>query len=288
MATAELLRRIIRHAASFLLVSAVSVLTVRLTWRSVRKVLAGYLESARRSVAQYASDLLVDICVSFTSAKGVNRLVQEVSESIVKEGLDVRAKTAMREAALEAMRFEELHSAIVETLTGSMIAASRDKSLRAALLGVITAALKDEGFVEDMLSTMTAATISAAKNRELRDSVLGIAKSAITDTMKDSGFLDDMTSALTSAGIRASQDESVQSAMVDIGKAAVTEALRDERFLQIIRDTLANSLKDGNIYRGAAMGVVGALNPWGRGRAAATSASPEVSEMHDDDVSASP
>merc|ERR1712129_506836 len=110
------------------------------------------------------------------------------------------------------------------------VAAARDKNLRAALLSVISEALRDEGFMAEMTSTMAEATVCAARNKELMDSCLQVIKIATTDAMRDSGFVSEIT----------------------------------EAGMSVIRETLAESLKDGNIFRGAAGGVLSAINPWAR------------------------
>merc|ERR1740121_2636007 len=96
------------------------------------------------------------------------------------------------------------------------------------------------------------------------DSCLRVIKIATTDAMRDSGFVSDVTSTITNAGISVIKDDDIRESMVNVGKLAIVHALRDEGFLRVLRETLAESLKDGNIYRGAAAGVVGALNPWAR------------------------
>eukprot|EP00930_Biecheleria_cincta_P026438 TRINITY_DN18636_c0_g1_i1.p1 TRINITY_DN18636_c0_g1~~TRINITY_DN18636_c0_g1_i1.p1 ORF type:complete len:316 (+),score=65.57 TRINITY_DN18636_c0_g1_i1:44-949(+) len=242
------------------------VLAVRPAWKVARHAIALVMTRVKQAIARHVSDLLVAVLQELATDRCMNRLLQVVSNSISKAKAHEEFKRELKDVIVEAMRVEQLHNEIVGTLTGSMVAASKDKSMRAALLSVITSSLKDEGFMQEMLDNMTAATVSAANNKELLASVLTVAKIAITDAMKDAGFVADVTSTMASAGISVARDEAVRDAMLGVAKAAVLDALRDEAFLDAIRGSLADSLRDGNIYRGAAAGMVGALNPFRRTR----------------------
>eukprot|EP00401_Gymnodinium_catenatum_P007893 CAMPEP_0117529822 /NCGR_PEP_ID=MMETSP0784-20121206/38029_1 /TAXON_ID=39447 /ORGANISM="" /LENGTH=310 /DNA_ID=CAMNT_0005326153 /DNA_START=38 /DNA_END=970 /DNA_ORIENTATION=+ len=259
-------RRLRTRMAVTLMLGATLSITVNPALTVFRRSIPTVLETLKALIAQQTSEMLVRIVVQLTEdGRNVNRLLQAFSSAIRMAVANEEFKDALKQAVVEAMRFDMLHNEIVQTLTGSMIAASKDKSLRGALLTVITEALKDEGFMSEMLATMTHATIAAAQNRDLRDSILNVAKSAITDAIKDKGFVADVTSTITNAGISAAHDEEIRDAMVSITKIAIVDALKDESFLTVLRETLANSLKDGRIYRGAAAGVFGAFNPFGRG-----------------------
>lgn len=263
-----------------LVLGATAVVIARPARRALAFHIAIFVETAKRAVVQHMSDVFVGVFVQLTSEDHhVDRLLKAFSDGVRKAVAHDHLRAALKDAVIEGMRFEQLHNEIVGTLTGSMITASRDKGLRGALLSVLTEALRDEGFMTEMLATMTDATISASKNRDLRDSVLNVAKSAITDAMKDEGFVADVTSTITSAGISAARDEEVRETMVNIGKIAITDALRDECFIGVLRETFANSLRDGSIYRGAALGVVGALNPFSGRRKDAR----EIEEQKEDE-----
>jgi len=210
--------------------------------------------------------MLVRVVLELTSHKGhLTRLFRAVGDLVEAARVNDELKVALQTTVIDSMRFEQLHNEIVGTLTGSMVAASKDKGLRSALLGVITESLKDEAFMSQMLRAMTDATISAAQNKELRESILLVVKSAITDVLKDEEYVSRITKAMTGAGIQVIGDRQIREDMIEVTKIAITDALKDESFLAILRETLANSLKDGRIYRGAAAGVMGALNPFGRG-----------------------
>merc|ERR1712046_22280 len=93
---------------------------------------------------------------------------------------------------------------------------------------------------------------------------------------KDEGFIADMLAILTRAGTRAcisaSGDEELRQALTCVTKVAVADALQDERFMSAFRAAICESMRDGNIYRSAASGIVGAINPWARKAPAAASA----------------
>lgn len=258
-------RRLQRRLAVMLLLASSTSLSVWTAWNS------GAWARAWRRMQQGACRLvaraIVGVAVQISSDPYADALLRAAGSAIQQATVHQQFKAALKGAVVDGMRFEQLHDEIVGTLTGSMVAASRDKGLRGALLGVITTALRDEEFMSQMLATMTDATVSAAQNRHLRDAVLGVAKIAITDAFKDESFVADITTALTDAGLRAARDSEIRGALVDIAKAAIVEAVKDDSFLKVLRETFANSLRDGQIYRGAALGVLGAFTPFGRGRA---------------------
>ncbi|CAK0792488.1 unnamed protein product [Prorocentrum cordatum] len=277
-------RRLQRWLAVVLLLASSTSLFVGAAWNS------GACAKAWRRVQQGACQIvaraIVGIAVQISSDPYADALLGAAGSVIRQATAHQELKAALKCAVVEGMRFEQLHDEIVGTLTGSMVAASRDKGLRGALLSIITTALRDEEFMSQMLATMTDATVSAAQNRHLRDSVLGVAKIAITDAVKDESFVADVTTALTDAGLRAARDGEIRGALVDIAKVAIVEALKDDSFLQVLRETVANSLRDGQIYRGAALGVLGAINPFGRGRAPAEEAEERCEERSPSNASA--
>lgn len=203
-----------------------------------------------------------------TEDEHLDPLLNAVSDAIRKAITNSQFKAALKEAVIDSLRDDELQKEMICTLSSGAIAASKDAGFLAAILSVtkdaVTQALKDEGFIAEMLSTLTGATVMASRDEELRGTVLSVVKDAVTDSLKDDGFMADMLSTITGAAISASKDQGLRDAMLSVTKDAVADALRDEGVMCAFRDAMCQSLKDSNIYRAAAAGVVGSLNPFGR------------------------
>lgn len=232
-----------------------------LLWPHIAKI----EDAAHCMAARHLSDVLtltlVEVC---SDEERLDRVLAALSDAIRKALTNSLVKQAMRESLIEALRDDELQREVLSTLTSAVVMASSDRGLRDTFLGVtkdaVTEALKDEGFMAEMLSTITSAAISCSRNRELRDATLGVVKEAVTDALKDDGFMQDMLSTLTGAAISASRDRELREALTSTTKEAVSDALKDDGFMQAFRQAMCESLKDSNIYRSAAAGVVSSLN----------------------------
>eukprot|EP00405_Crypthecodinium_cohnii_P008136 CAMPEP_0206420800 /NCGR_PEP_ID=MMETSP0324_2-20121206/1079_1 /ASSEMBLY_ACC=CAM_ASM_000836 /TAXON_ID=2866 /ORGANISM="Crypthecodinium cohnii, Strain Seligo" /LENGTH=285 /DNA_ID=CAMNT_0053884795 /DNA_START=209 /DNA_END=1063 /DNA_ORIENTATION=- len=224
------------------------------------------VDTMRGISAKNLSGVISATLLEFMRNEGeTQQLTLAASDAIRRAITNREVLSTMKAAILEAARDEELQQQLMVTITSAGIDTFRNAELRSALLAVtkdaISEALKDDGFMQDMISTISMAMLSTAQNRELRDTALGVVKQAVTDALKDEGFMEDMLSVITKSAIAASGDVDLRNALLDVTKEAVTDALKDEEFIAAFRQAMCDSLKDGNIYRSAAAGVVGSLNP---------------------------
>lgn len=80
-----------------------------------------------------------------------------------------------------------------------------------------------------------------------------------------------MTS-VVQAIVSASQDEQLKRTVMSVVTEAVSEALADERFVNEIRGAVKETLKDGDLYRAGARGVLSAALPsFGKGSSSSKS-----------------
>jgi len=258
-------------------VPAVMFAAAAVVWRrperglSVLLALGGCALSTagRRATSQILSSVTAGALVDLGRNEAyLEQILDVISDAVRKAITHNQFKVALKEVVAYSLRDEELQNEMISTITTATIAASKDRGLRSALLSVmkdaVTDALKDEGFMAEMLSTITSASISAAQDQVLRKAMLDLAKEAITDALKDEGFMSDMLSTLTAAAVSASKDPGLRDALLAVTKDAVTDALRDETFMSSFRGAICDSLKDSSMYRAAAVGVVGTLNPFRR------------------------
>lgn len=229
------------------------------------------LGTAKRTSAKQLSDVLLATLLELARSEH-EELMLAFTGSIRRAVANKEVMGTMKSALIEAAQDEDLQQQLLTTMTRAGINAFRDRDLRTMLLGVVkeavSEALKDKAFMEDMVRTISMAVLHAAENRELRDATLKIVKEAVFDALSDERFMEQMLSMLTKSVVAASRDVELRDAMVGCTKEAVRDALKDDAFISSFREALCDSLKDSNIYRSAAAGVVGSLNPFRRSAAA--------------------
>lgn len=176
------------------------------------------------------------------------------------------AKGVSIEHLIDMLRDKNLEEQVLATTAHGVDSVSKNKELRSMLQSVlksaVTEAIKDEGFMADMVVTMTSSTLAAARNKELREATLSVMQQAVTDSLKDEGFMSAMLATLIKTTVGASRDLELRDAMQTVTKAAVTDALRDHGFMLAFQRAMCEGLKDSNIYRSAAAGMVSSLNPF--------------------------
>eukprot|EP00747_Dinoflagellata_sp_TGD_P178802 gnl/TRDRNA2_/TRDRNA2_28456_c0_seq1.p1 gnl/TRDRNA2_/TRDRNA2_28456_c0~~gnl/TRDRNA2_/TRDRNA2_28456_c0_seq1.p1 ORF type:complete len:395 (-),score=61.79 gnl/TRDRNA2_/TRDRNA2_28456_c0_seq1:97-1245(-) len=213
------------------------------------------LELVKRALAQQVSEVLVGTVVQLTSSSSnMNLILHAVSEGIRKSMANDRLKAALKEVIVESMRYEELDGEIMKTMSRCMVVAARDKSLRHALLTVMTESLKEDGLSKDVLVALS----DASQSQGLRDAALSLVKNAL----KDSRFMSDIALAFVQSGLSVLKDEEISCAMISMAKVAIEAGFKDEAFCSTLHEIAASSLRSGVMYRQAARGVVGALNPF--------------------------
>lgn len=192
----------------------------------------------------------------------MNALLRAVSCGISTALASDQLKVVLKEVFLQTTRNDVIKREAVGTIADFVQVAGESKRLRMALLQVMAETMNDTEFTKGALTVLG----DTAKNDEIRTSALLVAKTAVRDLMNDNTFMADVTSEITHSGLSVMRDEDIRDAMISVAKVAIVEALRDEQFLATLRETAASSLSDGILYRGAARGVVGALNPFGGGK----------------------
>jgi len=225
------------------------------------------IEAVKDACARHASDMILRVMGEVTrEGDQLNRLLDVAAESMRKLILSAQVRKVMIDVVLDVVRDHDLQDELLSIMTQVVIKASADRRMRDAILGVCKEAmldvLKDENFTAEMIHALTDAAIGASKNKELRDKLVDVVKEGVGDALKDEDFMKEMLNVLTTAAVVASKDRD----LLDSVSAVITEAgtlvLKDEVFIGSLRDTICASMTDHNIYRSAASGVVGSLNPF--------------------------
>jgi len=213
------------------------------------------LASVKRMLAQQMADVLVGTVVQLTSSKSnMDLMLHAVSDGIRKARANDQLKAALKDVIVESMRYEELDGEIMRAMSRCMVVAARDRGLRHALLTLISESLKDDGLLQGVLLALP----DASQSRGLPDTLLSTVKNAL----KDSRFMVDVASAFAQSGVSVLKDEEISRAMISMAKVAIDAGLKDEAFCSTLHEIAASSLGSGVMYRQAARGVVGALNPF--------------------------
>jgi len=122
--------------------------------------------------------------------------------------------------------------------------------------------VRDSTFTAEIIQTLVAAALSASEKKELRVALLEVIKQGVTNALNDERFMEEMLKTGSSAVIFASRDKELKDALGSVTREAITDALKDQSFMTAFREAAYDSLKDGNIYKSAAAGVLSTMNPF--------------------------
>lgn len=230
-------------------------------------VLKKFLGSTTGFVAKITSEVASRSIQEFLTNEDQNAQLMDIVGAASRRALThPEVLAATKAVLLDSMGDEQLQAQLVTTVKRASVDASRDQEFQIAMVSVtkeaVTKALNDQGFMKEMVSTISRSCLETARNQEISRALIDIVKKGISDATSDKRFMDDMLQVLSGAVVDASQDTVLRNALLGVTKEAVTEALKDEDFIKAVRDALCDGLKDTNIYRSAAAGVVNSLNPF--------------------------
>ena len=131
-------------------------------------------------------------------------------------------------------------------------------ALKAALMESLVTSLMNDDLHDAVLQTLQSALIKASENEGLRSTGLNIVKQAFVGALNDEDFVRDLMSSIVSALVQASKEEELTSSLLDVVTRAVSQALAEENFTAEIRGAVKDTLRDGDLYKAGAKGIVAA------------------------------
>ena len=151
-------------------------------------------------------------------------------------------------------RRERLYESLADLLSTSLYSSP----LRDAVRQFIVESLTSEELHDSALNTLQTALIKASENEGLRSAALLVVRQAFVGALNDEAFVRDLMSSIVGAMVQASREEELTQSFLDVVTTAVTKALADERFVMELRGAITDTLKDGEIYKAGARGMVSA------------------------------
>ena len=131
-------------------------------------------------------------------------------------------------------------------------------ALTTALKETLVAAVTDEDLQDTILNTLQTALIKASENEGFKSTALSILKQAFVGALNDEEFVRDLMSSIVGAIVQASKEEELTQSILEVVTAAVSQALADEKFTNEIRGAVKDTLRDGELYKAGAKGIVSA------------------------------
>lgn len=154
-------------------------------------------------------------------------------------------------------QFDRLLMAGTDALEQTMASAP----LRSSLKMAIVESVQNEDLLDAVLATTTNAIVKASKDDSMREALTVVSKTGVLEALRDEEFMKDIVASLVAAILSASKDPELKTAMLEIGTDAVSTALQDEKFVAVFRGVVKDSLRDGEMYRAGASGLIGAIMP---------------------------
>lgn len=192
---------------------------------------------------------LLGLTTVYISTVATNVLVAPVANGLIASSLDAFAADEC------GTRRERLYVSISDLLSTTI----RSSAMRDAVRSSIIESLRDESLHDSALHTLENALIKASEDEGLRNAALYVVRQAFTGALNDEGFVRDLMSSIVGALVQASKEEELTKSLLDVVTYAVTRALSDERFVMELRGAITSTLRDGEIYKAGARGMVSAF-----------------------------
>lgn len=182
------------------------------------------LHSSKRSMVRHISDGITLSMVEFTRNQDESEaFMSALSETIRLALTNEQLTSTFKEIAIESFRNEELQKDIICTFSTAIVRASEDTPFKKVLLSAI--------------------------------------EQGISEALSDEDFMNSMFSSLVNALVSASQNEELREAIMNTTTEAVSTAVRDERFMNELKQAMKECLRDSDIFRAGASGLIGAVLP---------------------------
>lgn len=135
------------------------------------------------------------------------------------------------------------------------------------IIGLLT----DEELHAAAIRTLQSSLIQASENTEFRDTALDVTKRAFVGALSDEKLIGELVDAIVDAIVSASQNEKLRKTMLEVVTQGMSDALEDEKFVSIFRGAVRDTLKDKDLYRAGARGILAAANPFSNAPASSSS-----------------
>lgn len=182
------------------------------------------IKSSQKTMVRHISDGITLSMVEFSQdSQKAENFTSALSETIRVALTNDKLTKTFRDIAIESMRNEDLQSDILDTISNAMVRVSEDETLRKATLSAI--------------------------------------EQGISHTLADKAFMDAMYGSLVSALVLTSQNEELQRVLLTVVTEAISSAVRDEQFMEELKQAMKECLRDSEIFRAGASGLLGAVLP---------------------------
>jgi hypothetical protein len=147
---------------------------------------------------------------------------------------------------------------LLDALADSIGRALQSSALTSTIKASIMDTLKDDDLQRATIHTLQSALIKASENEGFRETAMDVTKRAFVGALSNKDYVDELMTSIVSAIVSASQNEELTKSLLGVVTQAVSEALADEDFVSEIRGAVKDCLRDGDLYRAGAKGMISA------------------------------
>lgn len=147
---------------------------------------------------------------------------------------------------------------LFDALTETISKALQSHALVSTLKHSFAETLQDDELQQVGIDTLQSALIKASENDEFQETALNVTKKAFIAALSNEAFVKELMESVVNAIVMASQDEQLTKSILGVVTQAVSEALADDDFTSELRGAVKDALRDGDIYRAGATGMISA------------------------------
>lgn len=147
---------------------------------------------------------------------------------------------------------------LFDALTDTISKALQSRALMKTLKGSITETLKDDELQQAGIHTLQSALVKASEDEEFQKTCMNVTQKAFISALSNEAFIKELMESVVNAIVMASQDDQLTKNVLGVVTQAVSNALNDEDFTNELRGAVKDALRDPDIYRAGATGMVAA------------------------------
>ena len=206
--------------------------------------------------SRFPALFFVFMAFAFLRSEALLHASKRVAVRHISDGITL-SMTSFVQDSQQSKRFMAALSEVIH------VALTNDR-LTKTFKAVAVETVRDEELQSDILDTLTLAIVRATNNEgnsRLSEVVLHAFEQGFSQALCNEQFMNSILNAIVQALVSASQNTRLRQAVLDVSTEAVSTAVRDERFMSELKQVMKECLRDSELFRAGAAGMLGAVIP---------------------------
>jgi len=160
---------------------------------------------------------------------------------------------------VEFSQHPEQSEPLIGALSQTIRVALTNEELQATFRDVAIKSMRDGELQSDILNVVTGSLVKASNDENLKKVLLSSIQQGMSDALNNQEFLDAIFSSTMKVVVTGAKNTKLRDTVLNVATEAVSLAIQDKRFIQELKGVLKEVLRDGDLYRASAAGLVGAF-----------------------------